>query len=438
MSTKAEWGKWRRALLKSCGSATRSLTVAAPNQPTAGGGGATSPAVATVTCDLVACSDADSGEPLKQIMLTPDGLIQSTSGDFVMDAASARLVEAAFKARRGVDLVVDFEHQSLGGKFNERPDRLSPAAGWIKKIEYEPGRGLIGLVEWTEEATRLIRSKQYRYISPVTAVRRQDNRVVELISATLTNTPAIAGMEAVAAKRTPNTETTTMADEPQTTTTGGDPSVIVGEIKAILGIEVADDADPTAILAAIRDALKKKGKTETEGEGGEGGGEETVASKAVLKALGLDEKASAEEVVVSINTLTQGKDGIAAMKHQLDKATQELAEIKANELIEPFIKAGKILPNDEADLRACRKLAMTDPKTLVHHMERRVANPPPGRTTAPDKATGTREEVIAHSRKEYDEGGTKGRLTDRVTFVQRALVDAKLAGLGDEERAALA
>lgn len=65
----------------------------------------------------------------------------------------------------GIDIVVDYEHQTLWGS-------AAPAAGWINKIplslKAENGE-LLAQIDWTDKAKAHILAKEYRYLSPVFA-----------------------------------------------------------------------------------------------------------------------------------------------------------------------------------------------------------------------------------------------------------------------------
>jgi len=130
-----------------------------------------------------------------RVRLTPWGEIESTNGRFVVDDESARQVVEAFEAHR-TDLPIDYEHQTLGGRFAS-PNGRAPAAGWIKRIDPVPGEGLIAEIEWTDEARSLLSDKQYRYLSPVALMRRADRKLIAIHSAALTNKPAIVGQQAI-------------------------------------------------------------------------------------------------------------------------------------------------------------------------------------------------------------------------------------------------
>ncbi|HVP11858.1 MAG TPA: phage protease [Phycisphaerae bacterium] len=145
-------------------------------------------------------------EAPRRIMISPWGEVKSSAGSFVVDEEAAGLTIAAF-TEHGTDLPVDYEHQTLGGAYSS-PSGQAPAAGWIKALSAVPpgaaGRegapaeaGLWADVEWTAEAREKLRSKEYRYLSPVALVRRSDRRLVGLHSVALTNKPAIVGMRPV-------------------------------------------------------------------------------------------------------------------------------------------------------------------------------------------------------------------------------------------------
>lgn len=136
----------------------------------------------------------DAGAP-ERVVLAPWGDVESTAGSFVVDDESARMVVEAFDAH-GADLPIDFEHQTLGGEYAS-PTGRAPAAGWIKRLEAVEGEGIVAVVNWTDEGSRMIAERSYRYLSPVALIRRRDRKLVALHSAALTNKPAIVGMAAL-------------------------------------------------------------------------------------------------------------------------------------------------------------------------------------------------------------------------------------------------
>ena len=129
------------------------------------------------------------------VVIVPWGEVESTNGGFTVDEESVRLAVEAFE-RHGCDLPIDYEHQTLGGAYTS-PSGQAPAAGWIKRLRAEPGRGIEAEVHWTEPAVKQLAAKQYRYLSPVAIVRKHDRKLVALHSVALTNKPAIVGMQAI-------------------------------------------------------------------------------------------------------------------------------------------------------------------------------------------------------------------------------------------------
>lgn len=90
----------------------------------------------------------------------------------------------AFTARNK-PLVIDWEHSSE----HRAPQGLdAPAAGWIDQLEARHG-AIWGHVDWTPKAAAQIAKKEYRFLSPVFTYAKADSRIIELISAGLTNQP---------------------------------------------------------------------------------------------------------------------------------------------------------------------------------------------------------------------------------------------------------
>jgi phage I-like protein len=133
-----------------------------------------------------------------EVQIIPFGHHETEKGPFVLDEEGMAAVVKDFNARVN-DMVIDYEHQSLtGGE--------APAAGWIRRLyavlpgdqrEAPRPAGIWASVEWTERARQYLRNREYRYLSPVFLKKLSDGRVVRLLSAALTNQPAIDGMAPV-------------------------------------------------------------------------------------------------------------------------------------------------------------------------------------------------------------------------------------------------
>ena len=103
------------------------------------------------------------------IFVLPIGHVVSSKGEFDVDDESYKAMKAQI-AKRGVDLVVDYEHQTLKGC-------EAPAAGWVKELKLEDGQ-IKAVVEWTPRGAQYLENKEYRYLSPVVNVRKADNKAV--------------------------------------------------------------------------------------------------------------------------------------------------------------------------------------------------------------------------------------------------------------------
>jgi len=183
-------------------------------------------------------STALTGQDVPQrVLLAPWGLVESTNGSFVVDEESVDLIQAAFE-RHGTDLPIDYEHQTLGGSYAS-PSGQAPAAGWIKQIESQPGVGLVAHIEWTPQAREQLLSRQYRYLSPVAIVRKEDRKMVGLHSAALTNKPAIVGAEPIINRAGQAVE----------------PEPITGLSELARELHLPEDAQPRVILLAACEKL---------------------------------------------------------------------------------------------------------------------------------------------------------------------------------------
>ena len=127
------------------------------------------------------------------IRVLPRGTVELSDHrePFQVDEASLMSMAADFRSR-GVDLVIDYEHQSLQGE-------RAPAAGWIKDLEAR-GDGLWARVEWTQQARDYLEKKEYRYFSPVLRLDPDTRRPLALMHVGLTNVPAIKHLPPLVAR----------------------------------------------------------------------------------------------------------------------------------------------------------------------------------------------------------------------------------------------
>ncbi|MCL6375956.1 hypothetical protein EXT57_01015 [Pectobacterium brasiliense] len=133
------------------------------------------------------------------IQLFPAGEFRARDGRptecpaWIMTAEVAQALIAAADAQQ-TPYVIDYEHQTLRAAKNGKP---APASGWFKTLEWREGVGLFAVdVIWTDSAAAMIADGSYRFISPVFSYDKS-GRVLQLLHAALTNTPAVDGMDEV-------------------------------------------------------------------------------------------------------------------------------------------------------------------------------------------------------------------------------------------------
>ncbi len=272
------------------------------------------------------------------ITVLPLGHVVSSKGEFDVDEGSFQAMKAQI-AQRGVDLVVDYEHQTLKGV-------EAPAAGWVKELRLEGGN-IVAVVEWTPRGAEYLKNKEYRYLSPVVNVRKTDNKAMGLHSLALTNTPAIENMTPIV--NSDNFE-------------GGQVSMDMQKLAQLLGL--GPDATEEQIMEALQAVLAENKSLK---EGKQPGDETTVANKAVCELLGLKAGAPAEDVTAKIMELKGGTiDGVNVLE-ELKALKQQNAQRDADEAVTLALKAGKITP---AQKDWARSYALTDPKGFGAFVEK--------------------------------------------------------------------
>lgn len=176
-----------------------------------------------------------ANEPQREqwIQLLPSGEFRGRDGRGPWVIHNNEAVIASSLAYAGErPIPVDYDHQIDKAAINGQP---APAAGWIKQLQSRSD-GIWGLVEWTEKASAHLASKEYRYLSPVFGYVPKSGEVLRILRAGLTNAPAL--------------ELTALA-----TTQGADMQTedSLAELRGLLGL--ADDADITGIVQAVRDLM---------------------------------------------------------------------------------------------------------------------------------------------------------------------------------------
>ena len=118
-------------------------------------------------------------------------------GSFKLEVSDMKQMKDNFD-KNLIDVVCDYEHQTLTGK-------TAPASGWIKSLSIEDNK-LYAHVEWNKEAKKMIQAKKYKYVSPVLLPNTTDtvsgkNIGWTIHSLSLTNTPFLQELGEVFANK---------------------------------------------------------------------------------------------------------------------------------------------------------------------------------------------------------------------------------------------
>ena len=258
------------------------------------------------------------------ISVLPLGHVKSAKGEFDVDGESFSAMKAQI-AQRGVDLVVDYEHQTLTGE-------QAPAAGWVKELFLDDGQ-IKARVEWTDRAKAYLENREYRYLSPVITVRKADNKAMGLHSIALTNTPAIEHMEAIVNSLNFEGGQNTMNE-------------FMKKLAALLGL--GEDATEEQVAEALKACVEEnKSLKESAAEAAKqqpAEDDKVVANKAVCELLGLKAGAATADVAAAIMALKGGNIGGVNLVEQVKSLEAKLADRDAEEAVELALKAGKITP----------------------------------------------------------------------------------------------
>lgn len=330
----------------------------------------------------LAARDVDVTGAPEVISVLPLGHVISSKGEFDVDEESFRAMKAQI-AQRGVDLVVDYEHQTLKGV-------EAPAAGWVKELKLEDGQ-IKAVVEWTPRGTQYLENKEYRYLSPVVNVRKADSKATGLHSLALTNTPAIEGMAPIVNS---------------STFEGGNPNMdeLIKKLAELLGL--GEDATEEQITETLK-ACMEENKTLKEGGVQQPEEGNVVANKAVCELLGLKAGADTADVTAKIMELKGGTIGGVNVVDELKALKQKNAERDADEAVTLALKSGKITP---AQKPWAKDYALDNPQGFAAFVEKAPQAVPMGAVELDDVKS------------------LKGDVTDEATMLA-----CKLAGVSMED-----
>lgn len=300
----------------------------------------------------------DTGQCPEEVKILPVGTVNSEKGDFIVDLESYKEMKAEMQ-RRGIDIVIDYEHQTL-------KDVQAPAGGWVKDLIYTP-EAIVAKVEWTPKAKEYLKNKEYRYLSPVVLTRKSDSKAVVLHSLALTNTPAINGMFAIV---------NSVDFDTYNTPTGGK-EMDLQRIKELLGLP-AETPEEDVMNALVKVLEKVKDAPDPKPEEDK----EVVANSVILGLLELPADSKTEDVTTKIMAL---KAGVSRQNQEIQETMERLRQRDADDAVMMALKAGKITA---AQKDWAKEYALKDRKGFDSFVEKAPTVVPVGKlnTTEAPKA----------------------------------------------------
>lgn len=242
---------------------------------------------------------------------------------------AARIASVA--ASRGTDSSFDYEHQTLRSIDNGKP---APAAGWFKSVEVRDDGVWATGIEWTPTARQMIQSGEYRYASPLFTYDKKTGEVQSLFNVALTNTPAIDGMDAVAASAIAALSAKPTQENPV--------NKLLEALLSVLGLPTtATEDEAIAALSRVKDQL---------GATAAGAGFALDTHLAALGKQATDAKtalaaASAQAASAQPDPAKYvPMDQFAAMQNQVAALSRQNEDNQRNDLLEAGLADGRILP----------------------------------------------------------------------------------------------
>lgn len=281
------------------------------------------------------------------VQLLPSGTFDAPRGALagqgpwkLTAAAAARVI--ANVGRRINDMLIDYEHQSLLCAQNGKP---VPAAGWIKpnSLRYDEQRGLFAAsVKWTEAAQQAIDADEYRYISPVFSYDKSTGEVLDIINVALTNSPAIDGMDAVTLAAASQSLINLPEESPM--------DDLLERLRYLFNLPITADA---AAISAELDKVKAMISPDMAAAGLPGLLAARDAEIAALKASAPDPAKYAPVAALS------------AMQTELAALKAKDIDRDVNDLIQPALADGRLLPGQEQWARDLGKSNIAALKSFI-------------------------------------------------------------------------
>lgn len=286
-----------------------------------------------------------SAAPPEWVMLIPAGEFSGRDGRGPFRLGDpARVIAATTALAMEAGVPIDYDHAT---DFAAPKGRPAPAAGWIQELEARDG-ALWGRVDWTPHGAAAISSREYRYISPVFQYS-SDGEVTRLLRAGLTNNPNLyltaisaraaagGGVRAGRSARAANS-----AAGAGRRAEGQGMETLLEQLREVLGLD--DEASADEVLAAVRE-LAAGG--DDDDDGGDGGADEAADTGG--DGDGADAMASGRAGGAHQGGGADPARYVAVAQFQ--KLLSELNELRAarageraERAVDDAIKAGKLIP----------------------------------------------------------------------------------------------
>lgn len=263
-----------------------------------------------------------------------------------MNKELATAIIAEFDSRK-IKTVIDFEHQTMLASQNGQP---APAAGWFSKLEWRDN-GLYAIdVEWTERATSMIESGEYKYISPVFTYDKKSGAIKSLFNAALTNNHALDGMDAVAASQLLITQQTNLEALKM--------EGLMEQLRWLLNLPVTATADE--ITAELQKAIDQIKSSSANAAATAGFSIVSLIESQANQIVALTAAAANPDPAkfVAVGTMKELQTEVAALRAQINGS-------EVDQIVTAALSAGKILPAQEAWARNLGKQSIASLKEYL-------------------------------------------------------------------------
>ena len=125
----------------------------------------------------------DNGETEVQITTIGDVVGTGADGNAVTQHFTEEALEKLAEKHKDDEILVDKDHSSETGGSTE-------AKGWLSKLKFVKGKGLTGIIKWTNIGKSLIENRVFRWLSPSFILDKDTMEPVEMTSVALTNKPS--------------------------------------------------------------------------------------------------------------------------------------------------------------------------------------------------------------------------------------------------------